>query len=45
MEELQESVNQWLDSNVTAEFDYTGIQKLVSHYEKCLNSESKYVKK
>jgi hypothetical protein len=43
-EELMEGVKTWLSSQVTDFFD-TGIQKLISCYDKCLNSGSDYVEK
>ena len=38
------SVTEWFQSRA-ADFYDTGIQKLVSRYEKCLNSRGEYVEK
>jgi hypothetical protein len=43
-EELMEGVKTWLSSQVTDFFD-TSIQKLISRYDKCLNSGGDYVEK
>jgi hypothetical protein len=43
-EELMDGVKDWLSSQAATFFDVK-IQKLVSHYVKCLNSEGHYVKK
>jgi hypothetical protein len=43
-EQLMDGVKDWLSSQAATFFD-VGIQKLVSHYDKCLNSEGDYVEK
>jgi hypothetical protein len=43
-EELMDGVKDWLSSQAATLFD-VGIQKLISHYDKCLNSEGDFVKK
>ena len=42
--EVEMSVTQWFQSHA-ADFYYTGMQKLVPRYDKCLNSGGEYVKK
>jgi histone-lysine N-methyltransferase SETMAR len=43
-EELMESVKMWLSSQAANFFD-TGIENLISRYDKCLNSCDDYVEK
>ena len=43
-EELMDGVKDWLSSQPATFYD-AGIVKLMSHYEKCLNSEHDYVEK
>jgi hypothetical protein len=43
-DELMEGVETWLDSQAADFFD-TDKQKLITHYDKCLNSAGDYVEK
>ena len=43
-EELMDGVKDWLSSQPATFYD-AGIVKLVSRYDKCLNSEGDYVEK
>jgi hypothetical protein len=42
--EVKEAVNTWSASQAASLYD-AGIQKLVPHYDKCLNSGGNYVEK
>jgi hypothetical protein len=42
--EVKEAINTWFASQ-TASFYDAGIQKLVPHYDKCLNNGGNYVEK
>jgi hypothetical protein len=42
--EVNETTNTWFASQVASFYD-AGIQKLVPHYDKCLNNGGKYVEK
>ena len=42
--DLKDAVQKWLTSQVAAFYE-EGIQKLVPHYDKCLNNGGKYVEK
>jgi len=42
-DDLKDAVQKWLTSQVAAFYE-EGIQKLVPHYDKCLNNGGKYVK-
>jgi hypothetical protein len=42
--EVKEAVNTWLALQSASLYD-AGIQKLVLHYDKCLNNGGNYVKK
>ena len=43
-EELMDGVKDWLSSQLATFYD-AGLVKLVSRYDKCLNSEGDYVEK
>ena len=43
-DDLKDEVRKWLTSQA-ATFYEEGIQKLVPHYDKCLNNGSEYVEK
>jgi hypothetical protein len=43
-EDVKKAVQKWLSSQAAAFYD-EGIQKLVSHYDKCLNNGGNYVEK
>ena len=43
-DEVKEAVKDWLSSQVVDFYDF-GIQKLVEHYDKCLNKNGNYVEK
>jgi len=42
--ELKDGVQKWLTSQAAASYE-EGIQKLVPHYNKCLNNGGEYVEK
>jgi hypothetical protein len=43
-DEVKEAINTWFASQVASFYD-AGIQKLVPHYDKCLNNGGNYVEK
>jgi hypothetical protein len=42
--EVKEAINTWFASQAATFYD-AGIQKLVTHYDKCLNNGGNYVEK